>query len=336
MAPALEGAIVAEFGAAQVERFVYYQDRSFRPDPNNSACVAVEAPILPAVPNGGMPVDLASIDNGTCDSQSDLALNAVLLDSRVHERFVETGKPVVLIANSMGAAVVRGMLSYSHERGDGVAVDEVDSVFFLEGAQDGADALALANRNGGRELDAQIAQAALNAFAGIDFTRPAQADLTPKSDWYRWANPGPERLADNTYFNVHGAIDIVHISCFFIWCGEPRTIVALGDVALTEGTDDPFDTPPQGGSRFLRGAPGPQNYQWSLKKDLLWFPADDPSMIAVFAGAVQAPQMHGNFLVHMAEIHVADCKTGAEDSLDQALLNVIRGRITDAPYNCQP
>jgi hypothetical protein len=334
MVAALEGPIVAEFGAAAIERFVYYQDRSFRPNPGDPTCVGVVAPVLPP-PNGNMPVTLDSINPATCDSQSDLALNAVLLEARVHQRFVETGRPVVLIANSMGAAVVRGMLSYSNDRGDGIAANEVDSVFFLEGAHDGAEALVAANRNGGRQIEAQVTQAALTAFAGIDFTRPAQADLTPKSDWYRWANPGPQRLADDPYFNVHGSMDIVHIPCFFIWCGEPRKILELGDVALTEGTDDPFDTPPKGGSRFLRGGLGAQNYQWSLEHDLLWFPADDATMIAVFSGALNAPEMHGNFLGRMAEIDVADCKTGEEISLDQALLNLIRGRLTDVPYECQ-
>jgi hypothetical protein len=130
-------------------------------------------------------------------------------------------------------------------------------------------------------------------------------------------------------------MDIVHIPCFFVWCGKPRTILALGDVALTEGTDDPFDTPPKGGSRFLRGGLGAQNYQWSLEHDLLWFPEDDATMIAVFSGALNAPEMHGNFLGRMAEINVADCKTGEEISLDQALLNLIRGRLTDVPYECQ-
>lgn len=236
----------------------------------------------------------------------------------------------------MGAAIVRGMLTYSMELGDRVAIDEVDSVVFLEGAHDGVQALKGANRNGGREVDAAVTRAAIEAFAGIDFDRPAQEDLTPKSPWYRWAN-APGDLPGNPYFNMHGAITIVHVECtFFIFCQKPRTVLELGDVALTEGTDDPFDSTPKGGSRFLFGALGAQNYQWTLSRPIPWIIDLDPTMIATLEGAFSDPVMHGNFLNNMADIRTTDCQTHAEVTVNQALLNVIRGRLTDNPYNCQP
>jgi hypothetical protein len=336
MAPALENPILDEFGPASITRFVYYQDRSFRPNRDDPACVGVAPPILPAEPNGGIPVSLDSIDPGICDSESDMALNAVALDADVHARYVQTGLPVVLLTNSMGAAIIRGMLTYSNERADGVAANEVDSVFFLEAAQDGVDALVEANENGGDGITAQLNQAAIAALAGIDFSRPAQADLTPRSDWYRWANPGPARLANHPYFNVFGNMNIVHVPCFFIWCGEPQIIMELGDIAMTPGTDDPFDTPARGGARFLLGAPGAQNHEWALNRDLLWLPDLDPDMISVIEGVVLAPEMHGNFLLHMSDINVADCRTGAQVPVSDALLPLIRGRVTGVPYECQP
>ncbi len=336
IAPFLEGPIANEFGAVSVTHFTYYQDKAFRPNPEDPSCQGVADRILPGAPNGGMPVNNESINPAICDSQSDLALNAVLLDADVHRRFQETGKPVVLIANSMGGAVIRGMLSYSHERGDGVAADEVDSVFFLEGAHDGAEGLVAANKNGGRGFEAQLIRGLVNKLGGIDFNRPAQADLTPKSDWYRWANPGADRLADVPYINVHGAIDVVHINCFFIWCMKPKVVFELGDVLLTEGTDDPFDTPAKGGSRFLRGVPAAQNFQWSLDKEIPWFPQDDPQMVGVVTAALLSPEMHANFLQDMDQIDVTDCQTGAEVQLDQALYAVIRGRMSGTPYECQP
>ena len=334
--PALEAPIVATFGAETLSRFTYYQDRAFRPDPDEDECQGVADPLMPAQPNGNMPVNPDSVDPATCDSQSDLALNAVLLHADVHRRFAETGKPVILIANSMGAAVVRGMLSYSFERGDGVAANEVDSVFFLQGAHDGAETLVAANKNGGRGIDQEINRAALNAFAGIDFERPAQEDLTPKSDWYRWANPGAGRLAANPYFNIYGDINIVHVPCFFFWCMDPRVIVPLGDVALSTGTDDPFDTPPKGGTRFLRGALDDQNWQWSMPVPIVWDPASDQHMLGAFTVALILPEMHGNFLTRMQEIEVPDCATGESIGVDQALLRVINGRLTGVPYECQP
>ncbi len=335
MTPALYDPLVAEFGPEVVSHFIYYQDRIYRPDPTKPVCQDVADPIMPAEPNGGMPASLDSISPDICDSQSDLAFNAVMLAADVHRRFLETGQKVVLVGNSMGAAIIRGMLSYSWERGDGIAVNEVDSVFFLEGAHDGAEALVQANKNGGRDLDAKLARAFITAVGGIDFNRPAQEDLTPRSAWYQWANLGPGRLADLPYFNAFGNINVVHVVCFLIWCLPPRTILELGDVALAPGTDDPFDTPPKGGARFLHGAKGPQNWQWSMPFDLAWSPDFDPFMAGVVAAALSVPQMHANFLARMSEIRVPDCQTGADTPVDQALLRVVRGRLTDAPYECR-
>lgn len=336
MAPFLEDPIVNDFGGATISRFTYYQDKAFRPNANDPACQGVAAPILPAQPNGGMPVNADSIGPGVCDSQSDLALNAVLLNADVHRRFQETGKPVVLIANSMGAAVVRGMLSYSKERGDGIAAGEVDSVFFLEGAHDGAEGLAAANKNGGRGAEAQLIRGIADKLGGINFDRPAQEDLTPKSDWYRWANPGANRLADHPYFNIHASMDIVMINCFILWCQDPKVVMPLGDGLLAEGTDDPFDTPPKGGARFLRGASGAQNHQWTMELDIPWLPQHDQQMVAAITAALLSPEMHANFLQKMPEIDVADCQSHQDVSANAALYAVIHGRLSGTPYECQP
>ena len=238
-----------EFGNDSVSAFLYYQDRAYA---NGSGCSGVAPPILPSAPDGGIPVHLDSVSPTICDSQSDLAINAVMLDADVHRFFNDTGEPVVLVGNSMGAAIIRGMLSYSHDHGDGVAASEVDSVFFLEGAQDGAQELVQANKNGGRGIDAQISRALLSSsWVGLNFSRPAANDeLTPKSTWYRWANPNPARLPAVPYFNAFGDINIGLQPCILFWCGSFQTIVPLGDIALQTGTDDPFDTPPTGGARI--------------------------------------------------------------------------------------
>jgi hypothetical protein len=126
----------ARYGIERVPVFQHYQDAGYR-DEAGSCDPQAPGAILPEEPNDGMPVDLASIDPDLCDSWADLALNALMLEADIQERYHSSGAQTVLIANSMGAAIVRGMLSYSSKRGDGVAASMVDSVVFLEGAHDG-------------------------------------------------------------------------------------------------------------------------------------------------------------------------------------------------------
>lgn len=186
--------------------------------------------------------------------------------------------------------------------------------------------------------DAEISRALLGStWVGLDFNRPATVELEPKSDWYRWANPGPARLPDLPYFNVYADMNIVLNPCVLIFfCDRPpQVIVPLGDVALQTGTDDPFDTPPKGGTRFLKGVSGAQNWQWQMSVPIIWDPHNDPQMLGALGSALLLPQAHPNFGDHMAEITQKDCQTGADTALDVILFRLVQGRMTDNPYNCQ-
>jgi hypothetical protein len=101
----------AKYGIERVPVFQHYQDAGYR-DGAGSCDAQAPSAILPQEPNDGMPVDFDSIDPDLCDSWADLALNALMLEADIQERCHSSGAQVVLIANNMGAAIVRGMLSY--------------------------------------------------------------------------------------------------------------------------------------------------------------------------------------------------------------------------------
>src|SRR5207249_178957 len=85
----------------------------------------------------GLPLRLDSIDGSTCDSQSDIGLDAVALDDAVRDLYERTSAPVTLIANSMGGAIVRAYLAYASDAATGT-LEHVDSVVMLQGAQQGS------------------------------------------------------------------------------------------------------------------------------------------------------------------------------------------------------
>lgn len=325
-APLLEE-LRASYGADRVTPFIQYQDAGFRNE--DDSCQNQPGAILPEDPNDGMPIDMDSIGPQWCDSWGDIALNAVKLDADINGIHGTTGEKVVVIANSAGAAITRGMLDYSSKRGDGVAAGMIDSVIFLEGAHDGSQLAGAVRDNLPSDWVERL------GFIGGD--RPQFQELAPESDWYAWANPSAADLPDLPYFSVFGDIDWVEYTCFLVWCSE-FTRFELGDVVMAPGTDDPFDTPTAGGARFLKGASGEQNWQWGLPgEEPVILGADlESRRLATAFRVADRPEFHGNFGDRMGEITVSDCATGAATPLDQALLRIIHGRMDGQPYRCQP
>ena len=315
-----------ELGEANVINFVHHQDAAFDQD---GTCIDVPAHIPPAQPNGGMPVDLDADSTSTdkCDSQGDLGLNAIKLHADVQAAYSESGnRPVVLIANSMGAAIARGMLTYSMELGDGVATEMVDSVVFLQGAHDGAYVASLADD--GWALPPPLSGIAGPIISEYLLGRPAIADLAPGSEWYQWANDSDPGLPDIPYFNVYGDIELVLENCApFFGCFELGRL-GIGDGGLMTGTDDPYDTPASGGARFAASAPDDRNWQWRLHD-----PIRASTAIDFASDVLGSPVQHGNFGKpgRMSEISVADCMYQDQTSITYALISVVRNRMTGDP-----
>lgn len=319
-----------------VRRFEYYQDRGSI-DPASGGCRSI--PVELPAPGVSIPYDPFSIDEGICDSQSALGLNAVALDAYVRAQYAESGnQPVVLIANSMGAAIVRGFLAYSAEAGDDVATTMVNSVVYLQSAQDGSLWLWL------DRFDRQLApiQDVLEPFAGdafpADLSRPAAADLAPVSLWYLWTNTLPGHLPPVPSFNVFGDLRVV-VETELPFVGPVSAdLLGIGDVALMPGTDDPRDTPPEGGARFLDGAPGAENWQWPMPGKLTWEPFSDPFFgTGGFGGQVAAsPIYHGNFGAQMDRITVPSCRTGQPTTVADELVRIVSERMSAERANCAP
>ncbi len=318
-----------------VTKFTYYQDRGSI-DPASGQCRSIAAE-LPAA-GVAIPYDPSSIDQGLCDSQSALGLNAVALDSYVRAQYTEGGnQPVVLIANSMGAAIVRGFLAYSAEAGDGVATTMVDSVVYLQGAQDGSLWLGI---DGLGQL-API-QDVLEPFAGdafpADLSRPAATDVEPVSPWYLWTNTLPGHLPPVPSFNLFGDLRVVVQTELPFVRPVSADLAGVGDVALMPGTDDPRDTPSEGGARFLDGPAGSQNWQWPLPGQLTWDPFSDPFFGAGGFGQEisSSPVFHGNFGAQMDRITVPDCRTGLPTTVTDQLIRIVSERMSAERANCDP
>jgi Tol biopolymer transport system component/pimeloyl-ACP methyl ester carboxylesterase len=324
--------LIDQFGD-RVTAFTHYQDVSNGQD---QPCANGPA-LVPEEPNGGMPVDLGSIDPEICDSQADIGLNAVQLHHDIRQAFDDAGgRPVVLIANSMGGAIVRGFLAYSAERGDRVASDMVDSIFFIEGAQAGALWLRISGlRDTLGPVQAALVVTGKAAFPA-DLNRPAATELASESEWYRWVNPNPDHVPTNPMFNVFGDIRTYIKTCApFLECRRFE-LVQLGDLALMPGSDKPTAVPFEGGARFLPGGRGPESWQWGLQSWVELRPWALGTIPGQIADAAELPQYHGNLGARMDEITVEDCQTKDQNGLDDVLVNMISKRMLEEPYPCQP
>lgn len=331
-------AVLLEIGArtqSAAVNFEHYQDAG---GGDGGPCISKPL-IVPAEPNGNMPINLESAGASICDSQGDLALNVTRLHHDVQAWYFEAGRrPVVLIGNSMGAAIIRGFLAYSAELADDVATTMVDSVFFLEGAQAGT-------KPGRNALEGTWPDVWFIGLANLDLSRPAIQDVVSESAWYQWTNPPASHVPDLPYFNVYGDMRVT-ANWTLWWLGTPQTFpvwgVPVGDSLIYPGVDDPHAVPVDGGARFLPNSSlGSQQWQWGLEKNfdftLIGEPPSGEQLPNVVGEIMSDPILHGNFGDKISEILVADCANfEATIPLDEALLNVIVGRVTENPYMCAP
>lgn len=270
----------------RVQAFRYFQDVGDL-DLRTGNCAPREM-IIPANSHG-LPLTLTprSLDRSICDSQSDVGLNAVLLDEdvRAMSRGL-SGGPITLIANSMGGAIVRAFLAYTVEARTGAA-EIVDSIFFLQGAQQGGY-LAYAKpllrallvpTGPGRELVFNGVSELVREATGWDASRPAMDDLLPFfSETYRYTNPEPAHIPDHiSYFNVASdirwstRIDVVGLGFVIpIRIRAASGSSSFGDYVILPGEDDPRELPLLGGARLrpLTIGRGRESVQWMLERDL--------------------------------------------------------------------
>ncbi len=148
---------------------------------------------------------------GHCDSQSSISENVRKLHTLVQQEYLTSGTPVVLVGYSMGAAIIRGVLTYSLLRGDDVADSMIDTVITVAGAHDGSNDAACAYGSAcdvwSQILVRSKARQAIRR-SGFNRDRPAVYDLAAGDDWYEWANqPEAELPPHIAYFNFYADID---------------------------------------------------------------------------------------------------------------------------------
>ncbi len=325
-----------KIGADDITSLPYVQDVGYA---LSGVCNPPPA-ALPETPDGGMPYDAASATRDACDSNSDIGLNAVALDAEVQALYQQTGRPVVLVANSMGGAIVRGFFAYSYERNDGVAASMVDSAFYIEGAHQGALPTADAVQQA-PDLVVQLIRQWLSSSGNLP-SGPAVSDLAPQSTWYTWVNPNPAHVPQVPSFNAYGDIGLAVTSCLFGAFCVPTPVVfygTVGDGVLMPGSDNPLATPLSGGARYLNGAPSAQNWEWDARSQVPWDPTSvltlGPLSAYLVANAIMdSPVSHTNMGTEMSQTSVPDCQNGQATQLDSELMTMIEGRVNGQPYQC--
>ena len=219
-----------------------------------------------------IPEQLGTVNDGICDSQPDLGLNAAFLSDYLSAN-TNAANHVAIIAHSMGGATTRGYLALVERAYERTGVDpsaNVDTVVTFQGAQQGAfgarvaQGLALSGA-----LDAPIYGPIINGISshiGFDLKRPAVTELTPRSDWYN--NINATRVpAHIHYFNIYSNIHTRIVIALPFHKHLTVAPIDWGDFVMRPGSDNPQDTPFLGGARFR---PDPatvaSSYEWLLYK----------------------------------------------------------------------
>ena len=274
---------------------------------------------------------------GTGDSQSSVSVNSIKLAADIDDLLNDNpGRKVTLIGFSMGTAIIRGYLALFPD-----AEQKVDAVIFLEGAHQGAWLLKVRERLSLWSVASLIARAdptwflfltAVDAVVfeefGIDVNRPAAADLTPDSEWYRSVNRPVTTAFDGTtnsepvppetsYFNFYGDIGVeLEASLWRFRLRTPR--VSFGDLVLLPGDDSPIATPLLGGARFVASVnPERKSEQWAMEspfrlnlESLRRYLRGEATAKEAISGLVDAPPSHTKIHDNMLEIMVDDRVSG--------------------------
>jgi Bacterial Ig-like domain (group 1) len=209
----------------------------------------------------------------TCVSQSSVDDNAVQLAQLVMKMQQQFGKPVTLIAYSMGGAIVRTMLAGCRNSATTctTAAGQVDHVFLLNAAQEGSwlltvkrglDPTALSG-SGIPAISTSPFSAVLplieNAIyarvrdqLGLDAGKPAETDLTPQSTNIQTHNQIPP-LAGPDFYSFYGDIRLGVETNFLIYSTPPQTLLPLGDLVMLAQADSATATPLWGGAALCDG-----------------------------------------------------------------------------------
>lgn len=267
------------------------------------------------------------------DSNSSMGDNANLLYQKILDSYNTTHGKTVLVANSMGGAIVRGVLAKLGPSGAGM----IDGVFFIEGAQSGswllyADAGTRDIPGWANPLIWGLRQG-ITQMSAVKLDRPAVVDLTPRSAWYRSVNPAP--IPDVPYFNAYGDITASIGVCVFVCVAVGD--LEMGDPLLLPGNPDPHSLDPLGGARFLPNPPDANHGEYRLSASVTYNLAALAASPAFFASDVlNNPVSHFQLNGKIGQVTVRHCGSGQQVSLANEYLNIISRRLGGFAQSCDP
>ncbi len=322
-------------GRDLVQVFEYHQDVGHLED---RGCVS-ERPlsvILPYNSEVGYPVDLPAADGPRfCDSNDDVGVNGLFLEKDIARlKSALDVEKITLIANSMGAAVVRAYFAYASatraQKLPGAdTLEIVDGVLFLQGVQQGSYILnsrAFFDENPiGQRVRDSVADTARDLI-GIDPRRPAAIDLRPQSRMIDYVNRLEHVPTGLHYLNVRSDIQLRPAVGVFNY--RFPTTVGVGDYLLMPGDQNPTRTPEGGGAGILPSvvAAGRSSGQWTLRSEQSVFFETALAQIPVLVAT--QPESHLALGSKMGELCVETLRgrRRLDDAVFEALVALDRRR----------
>jgi alpha-tubulin suppressor-like RCC1 family protein len=324
------------YGADNVQVFGYYQDLGYR-QPTGVCTIPNER--YPDTATGSLYVDPNSVNNSICDGVGALAYSATKLD----DELAGYPGPTTLIANSVGASVVRGWLALvKADRPSSTALASVDSVIFIEGSQQGvyiaAAGQVLANTPPQLGLQAFVQQMTNTYFGFTDLSRPGFKDIQPSSNWYLSVNPKgvPSQLHYYNFFNDLGVRPIA----VMLWGRVPLPPFTVGDGVILPGDPNPLATPPGGGEEFLPGGVATQDrYEWELSDRVYDFLLQDPTTPTVLDQIIADPTNHAQLMLTIGipqsdnQLKIDSCIRGhGQETVFQKITEI----LAEPAHGCNP
>jgi len=297
--------------------FSYYQDFGYKTDAGECIDELGNLQPTPDTNTGSLHSHPDSIDPSICDSQSALAYNSTKLGALL----TSLQEQKAIINFSMGAAITRGWLTLAQNRDD-ETLDTINTIISMQGAYQGSylakAGMYLLETDWASPLKTVIVWSAKSLW-GIDASRPAEEDLTPKSLWYQSANANSVPL-DIHYFNFYSDIQVTARPQLFFITLPPIGTASFGDTVLLPGNSDPTALPDFGGARFLSGGEAEDrheytiasNYDVLLGDDILTPLLPDPLTVAGVALDIKNdPRTHFNLNNYLNDdvIKIASCKS---------------------------
>lgn len=269
--PLIEG-LTTLYDRRYLEAFCYVDDVAW----------VHSASVCPAGSSQQCDPTVARDQPNACISQSFITPNGVALAHVIQQLSARAGgKPVTLLAYSMGGAIVRNLLAgcLTAPRGtpnpDCTNADTlVDNTFFLDGAQQGswlllvkagADAATMAGANIPALADSPFLSVLpliepriygfVNQKLGLNLNDGAEQDLMPQSANYLSQN-SVLPASNVQIYTFHGDVEIGINVRLLTYTIPASSYLPMGDFVMLAQDDDPLATPLWGGGTLCGGCGG--------------------------------------------------------------------------------